>query len=277
MGRCHSNWHTGPVIHTDPAIRFRFGLAPLETVAPWGGERPELHWFGLTDGWYCVDLGGHEVLRYSARNVRELRSDTGTGPRHPYVEYFVVRLWEDVIALVSGAMEPVPHDLADVAADISPDWEWQDTPEAEAAMDWHGAGYLYTSYLRVAPQVRCLRTVVGDDDTVTVVWEHRTDPEGVIEFVGPRTGRVTMPTSEFLAAVSELDRELFSVMDQRISRLEASGPPPGVELDVERLRREHRDRARWLQRARDHEPGTDWDVVRAGLRMPLAPEAVPED
>lgn len=257
-------------------MRIRFGLAPLEEVVPWGGERPALHWFGLTDGWYCIDLGGHEVLRYSARSVRELRSDTGTEPGHPYVMYYVVRLWEDLIALVSGAMEPVPPDLADIAADISPDWNWQDTPEAEAAMDWHSAGYLYTSYLRVAPDIRCRRTVVGEDDTVTVVWEHRTDPEGVIEFVGPRTGRVTMPTGEFLAAVGELDRALLSAMDQRISRLEESGPPPGVELDMEQLRREHRDRATWLRRARDREPGTDWDVVRAGVCLLLAPGTAPE-
>ncbi|MFI9585717.1 DUF5984 family protein [Streptomyces sp. NPDC052236] len=250
--------------HTDPAIRLRFGLTPLDRVGAWGGERPVLHWFGLTDGWYCIDLGGHEVLRYSKRTSRE--------PDHPYVDYYVVRLWEDMLALVSGAMEPVPPDLADVAAEMSPDWNWVDTPEAEAAVDWHSAGFLYTDYLRVAPHVRCWRTLVGDDDTVTVAWEHQPDPEGAIEFAGPQTGRVTMPTSEFLAAVIEFDRALLAAMDQRISELEAleeSGRAavPGVELDLEQLCREHLDRAAWLRRARDRDPATDWDAVRAGVRM----------
>jgi len=251
-------------------MRLRFELAPLEEIAPWGGEHPVLHWFGLTDGWYCVDLAGHEVLRYSERTVQELRRGAEGGPPHPYVAYYVVRLWEDMIALVSGAMEPVPEDLLDVAA-TSPDWSWVDTPEAEAAVAWHSAGSLYTGYLRIAPSIRCWRAVAGQDDTVTVSWEQQPDPEGVIEFAGPRTGRVSMPTSTFLAAVTELDRALLAAMDQRISELERSGPPPGVELDIEGLRREHRDRATWLRRARDRDPGTDWDAVRAGVRMLLPP------
>ncbi|MEV6394662.1 DUF5984 family protein [Streptomyces sp. NPDC051907] len=265
------------MIHTDPPLRFRFGLTPLDKVRPWGGEQPVLHWFGLTAGWYCIDLDGHEVLRYSERSVRELRDSSDGSRPHPYVDYFVVRLWEDVLALVSDAMEPVPQDLLGVAADHSPDWTWLDAPEAEAALTWHGAGYLYTDYLRVAPDVRCWRTVVGEDDTVTVAWEHEADPEGVIEFAGPQTGRVTMPTGEFLAAVTELDRALLAAMDERISELEQSGPLPGVHVDVEQLRREQRDRAAWLQRARDREPGTDWDTVRIGARMLRTPEAAAQD
>ncbi|GAA1185598.1 hypothetical protein F4556_000093 [Kitasatospora gansuensis] len=106
---------------------------------------------------------------------------------------------------------------------------------------------------------------------MTLTWEHQADPEGVIEFAGPQAGRVTMPTSEFLAAVTEFDRALLAAMDERINELERFAPVPGVQLDVAELRREHRDRATWLQRARNHEPGTDWDAVRTGLRTLLAP------
>ncbi|MEU9802264.1 DUF5984 family protein [Streptomyces sp. NPDC051000] len=45
---------------------------------------------------------------------------------------------------------------------------------------------------------------------------------------------------------------------------------PGLRPDVEQLRREHRDRATWLRRARDCEPGTDWNAVRIGVRALLA-------
>ncbi|XVU21087.1 DUF5984 family protein [Actinoplanes sp. CA-054009] len=43
-------------------IRFRFELYPLDEVSPWGGEQPRLHWFGLTEGWYWIEIGGHELL-----------------------------------------------------------------------------------------------------------------------------------------------------------------------------------------------------------------------
>jgi hypothetical protein len=253
-----------------PAIRLRFGLTPLPAVRPWGREQPTLHWFGLTDGWYCLDLDGHEVLRYSDRTVQELRGDRTDERPHPYVDYYVVRLWEDLIALVSQAMEPVPPDLAELAADLSPAWTWLDTPEAEAATAWHDAGFLYTDYLRVAPIVRCRRTVVGGDDTVTIAWAHQPDPEGVIEFAGAQAGRVTMPTGEFLGAVTAFDQALLTAMDQRIKALEQSGPPPGVDLDLARLRQEHRDRSAWLPRALGHAPATDWATVRAGVRALLA-------
>ncbi|MEV6791726.1 DUF5984 family protein [Streptomyces sp. NPDC051320] len=61
-------------------MRLRFELTPLDRVVPWG-ERPVLHWFGLTDGWYSVELGGHEVLRYSERTVRELCPAVGRPDR----------------------------------------------------------------------------------------------------------------------------------------------------------------------------------------------------
>ncbi|WP_406193107.1 DUF5984 family protein [Kitasatospora sp. NBC_01560] len=48
------------------------------------------------------------------------------------------------------------------------------------------------------------------------------------------------------------------------------GPRPGVDVDVVQLRREQRDRAARLPRALDREPGTDWDTVRAGVRLLLA-------
>ncbi|MGW4646947.1 DUF5984 family protein [Kitasatospora sp. NPDC004289] len=261
----------------EPALRFRFGLTPLDRVRPWGSERPVLHWFGLTDGWYGIDLGGHELLRYSERTLRALRA-TGDGRACPYVDHYVVRLWEDVLELVSEAMEPVPADLADLAGDLAPGWAWEDAPEeADAALAWYGAGFLNTSYLRVAPHLRCRRTVSGPDDTVTLVWEHRADPEGVVEFAGPQRGRVTMPTEDFVAAVAAFDRALLAAMEQRIGALEQAPPAPGVELDLGQLRREQRERAGGLRRALEHRPGTDWEAVRAGVRILLGAKATGRD
>ncbi|MES4909339.1 MULTISPECIES: DUF5984 family protein [unclassified Streptomyces] len=265
-------------------IRFRFGLTPLDQVRPWGSsERPVLHWFGLTDGWYVIDFGDHELLRYSDRTVRRLRGggdgegaegSEGGGPAHPYADYYVVRLWEDLLALLPAALEPVPEDLAAFVACDSSDWRWEETeetPEAEAAVEWHSDRTLNTGYLRVAPYIRCWRTVSGECDVMTVSWAHQSDPEGEIEFAGPATGQVTVPTSAFVAAVTELDRALLEAMERRIGELEATGPPPGVEIDLEQLRREHRDRAGWLERARRYTYVTDWAAVRAGADALLRP------
>ncbi len=174
-----------------------------------------------------------------------------------------MRLREDLIALVAGALEPVPPDPAEMAARLEPPWEWQDTPQAEAAVAWHSAGFLHTGCLRVAPPVRCRRTS-EPEVTVTLAWRHRPDPEGVIEFAGAQAGRVTAPTGEFVGAVADFNRALLAAMSRRVAELTFAGPPPGVALDLAQLHREHGNRAARLPRARTHPGATDWAAVRAG-------------
>ena len=70
---------------------FNFLLRPVETIVPWGDETPTLSWFGLSYGWYWLELGGQEVFR--ARTV--------TPGKPPYADYQVARLWEDLLELFS--------------------------------------------------------------------------------------------------------------------------------------------------------------------------------
>lgn len=251
-------------------IRFGFGLQPLEDVDPWGGDTPNLHWFGLTSGWYWIEVGEHELLRYSDRTLRRWAiAEGGSAEMIPYVDYYVVRLWEDVLEMVSVLTEPVPVDLVDFVAGELPDWaSLDDSPQAEAAALWHCSHSMYIGALKNPPHIRLWRTIVGGVDAVTVDWRHRAGSD--IEFAAPATGRVVLPTSSFDAAVSEFDRSLLTAMEGRVTALEAAGPPSGVHLDLEQLRREQQDRAAWLHRARGRHVETDWATVRAGARELLA-------
>ncbi|WP_280670683.1 MULTISPECIES: DUF5984 family protein [unclassified Kitasatospora] len=255
-------------------IQFRFGLLPVHDIHPWGGERPELSWFGLTDGWYCIDLAGHELLRYSDRTLERLRGRQSGAQPSPYVDYFVVRLWEDVLDVLAAVMEPVPADLVGFVSEDHADWPPSDGLEAAAEMDvdaeseveaaavWRGDHWFSMGHLRNPPELCWWRTLGEGEDVITVTWRHR--PDADIEFAAPETGRVTVPTSEFVAAVTEFDRALLAAMEQRVAELEAGGIPAGVHIDLRHLRREQQDRATWLQRAWAREPTTDWAAVRAG-------------
>jgi len=260
------------VCDTDPVIRFRFDLQPLKDVEPWGGESPTLHWFALTSGWYWIEVGDHELLRYADRTLRRWASEEGdSGAPIPYVDYFVVRLWEDVLEMVSVLTEPVPVDLVDFVAGELPGWASRDiSPQAEAAGLWHAGHSMYTGPVTNAPHIRLWRTIIDGDDTVTIDWKQQ--PGSDIEFAAPATGRIVVPTTSFDAAVSEFDGALLAAMEERVTALVASGPLPGVHLDLEHLRREQQDRAAWLQRARARQVDTDWAAVRAGARELLAVE-----
>ncbi len=103
-------------------MRFQFELVPVGEVAAWGTGR-NLHWFGLTEGRYCLEVGGVELLRYTEQTVaRRSRRDGREKP--PWAEYYVVRPWEDMLRALPYILEPVPADLVDtVATGRSIDWD----------------------------------------------------------------------------------------------------------------------------------------------------------
>ncbi|MCF2532202.1 DUF5984 family protein [Yinghuangia soli] len=217
-------------------IGFRFGLRPLDDVRPWGDGT--LHWFALTDGWYCIDAAGHELLRYApppspgpepadpepADPARDQPPEPAPDPFDHYVDYFVVRLWEDLLYLLPDLLAP------------------------DASGTTGSSHTLDLGYLRVAPRLRLRRTRTTAADTVTLAWENPPDDPDV-RFTAPPAGRTTIPTADFLAAVADLHDNLFTAMDARIRTLETAGLPPGIHIDLAALRREHADRATWLERA----------------------------
>jgi len=213
----------------------------LAEVGLWGGDTPTLHWFGLTDGWYWIELGDVRLLKFAA--------DYDI----PYVDYYVVRLWEDLLALLPAALEEVPDELVEFLASDGRGWNDVDSEAADAAMNCWAARDLYFGYLREALSLRCWRT----GDHLTLDWN------APANFAEPRVLRTTVPVADFVTAVEEFDAALMAAMQARITDVEAS-PPPGVALDLGDLRRDHADRTTWLARALSSTRTTDWDAVRAG-------------
>ncbi|SNY66367.1 hypothetical protein SAMN05421748_13019 [Paractinoplanes atraurantiacus] len=233
-------------------IRFRFELYPLDEVSPWGGEQPALHWFGLTEGWYWIEVGGHELLRRARADYHP-----------PYVDYYLARLWEDVNMLTPQVLEVVPSELEPFIASEQ-EGEFEDDSDEEAAAFWHCEHYLDFGYIRNAPRVRLWRTVNGDRDEVTLDWRHHDD--GDIGFTAGPAVRVSVPTADYLEAVRALDRELMAAMRKRIQEIERRGGLPGVEIDLAGLEREHEDRTRWLRLNLARSIETDWAAITRGAR-----------
>ncbi|MEW9533394.1 DUF5984 family protein [Microbispora sp. NPDC049125] len=242
-------------------IRFRFALTPLGQVSPWGREDRQLHWFGLTDGWYWIELTGQELLRYSPETLQQCRTDHPAVQR-PYVDYYVARLWEDINEMTPTVLQPVPTDLLDFVASVPDSWRPMDSDEALIAAEWHAEHALDLGYIRQPPRIRAWRTVSDNFDTVTVTWRH--DDDGDIRFTADPAGQVVIPTESFLTAVRQLDHELMTAMERRTRVLERTGPPGGVRLDLDALRAEHVNRAAWLAQRLQQEPATDWAAVCTG-------------
>jgi Family of unknown function (DUF5984) len=207
---------------TASVFSFRFELRPLDEVSPWGGARSTLHWFGLTEGWYWIDANRYELLRRS--RVEHAR---------PYIDYYLARLWEDVIELTPHVLESVPDDLRSFVASARGAWARDPNdflaepgshgvqteipgsglhPVLAAAM-WHGEHELDFGYLRNAPRLRFWRTVGGDRDEITGNWQHEDD--GEIGFTAGQAVRFSVPTTDYLEAVRRLDSEFVGRDDTK--------------------------------------------------------------
>ncbi|MFI9817413.1 DUF5984 family protein [Saccharothrix variisporea] len=182
-------------------LRIDFSLTPLDQVERWGGN--QLHWFALTDGVYRLRFGDHAFP-------------------DDEVDYYLARVWEDLLVLAPAALEPVPADLVDLVRG-----EVVINDEDLAALHWYSDHYLDFGYVQGVRGCQWWRL----DDVLHVEWPGH---------------HVTMPVEAFTAALTGFHHALMAAMEQRVRHCETQGVPPGTGLDVAGLRREHEDRKTWL-------------------------------
>lgn len=223
-----------------------FVLRPTADIQPWGEPgRFSLSWFGLSDGWYWLDLGGQELFR-----VRE--PEIATQP--PYADYQIVRLWEDLLDLLPAVLEPVPADLAQLLRtperflatverlqnDDLADENWRPRI-SEGLAFWH-ARHLDSGHLVAAPHLWLWR----DNATVHALWRSSTRDA---KLWLPAAGYLSMPVDQFVSELRAFDQAFLKAMGERVQSLQRSEGVAGVHIDLEQLAVEQRDRSTWLESA----------------------------
>jgi hypothetical protein len=252
---------------------FNFQLRKIADIQPFGAEQPELHWFGLTDGWYWLELGNAEAFRYTEAII----DHWGADPDMPYIDYYVVRLWEDLLEMLPYVLHPLDERVASLIADLDEWQRWRTRAEAwlnslpedeedEAwatylqATGWWGVRRMDTSYLETAPDLWMWR--IGD--TVTVRWGSRGATMDDIPVWACQQAELTLSAEDFEENVRTFNRMLFNDMKFRVKGAMKSWKRKDVELDTDQLAAEHQERATWLSRALATEPTDfidDWDRI----------------
>jgi hypothetical protein len=248
------------VTYSEPErLAVHFELRELSYVAAWTDQAGglHLHWFGLTDGWYDVQVGDDHLFRPA-------KSD------EPGVDYHVVRIWEDLIEVAPSALEPVPEALAVRLAtgDTWAEWttrafELEDADDlCETALSWWWARHMYTGHLRAAPYMEFWRSGEG----LRVRWRsHPGEPNDVV-WSSP-AGDAVISADSFRNELVRFDRALIEAMRLRIDQVAERWSRPEVHIDLDQLRHEHADRSMWLERAmsapvaRKH----TWETVLAAI------------
>ena len=259
---------------------FEFKLRPLEEVQPWGDDKPELHWFGLTDGWCWWNVGSQQLFRNSqAWIARWVVEYPKFGEELPYVDYQVVRPWEDLLDCLPDVLDPVPDDLVQRIKDVerwknlqNKAWAWaeaEDNDRSQAAWDlcvlafgWWSERKWDAGFLRCPPKI-WLWTA---GDTFYLKWDKRDVVDDGIPVWAATFGEITIPTAAFLAEVASFLERLMAAMSERVDAVRSGALRPDIAVNMDWLVKEQEDRATWLHNTLTiRRQNQDWNEVREAI------------
>lgn len=187
-------------------LRFNFVLRPVGEIAPWtagDGTDPNLLWFGLSDGHYWISVDEVDLFRFSESRCNEWRLQGFDVSE--YADYYIVRLWEDVLGSLAEFLEPVPVDLRSFVGGQMREWDEVDSSAADVARSWWAQHSLDNGHI-MAPDIRWWRE---KDDGMDVVWTEWSHPRAEDWAARPHGG-VAVSTEDFVAAVTDFNRVCIS-------------------------------------------------------------------
>ena len=256
---------------------FNFSLRPLYEVQPWG-TAPDLSlsWFGLTDGCYWIDAGGEELFRYWDEALAKWPRDPFAGP---YIDYQVIRLYEDLINILPHVLQPIPPPLRGYirVAYHQPSWWdafrgfWEsDLSEIEEevelaylANDWVSRRTIDTLYLTCGPRIWIWRKA----DRVTITWDSTSGTVDGVKAWASERGAYSLAVDDFLAEVHSFQDRLMGQMAGRIKAIEAGWTRPEIRIDLQGLVQQHEYRRRIPETALKTRPDKiDAGAIEAAIR-----------
>lgn len=255
---------------------FEFSLTPLEKVSGWGplasSSKLSLSWFGLTQGCYSIDLPGTRIFQLSRMYLESAPDqETDQGAHADCIEYYVVRLWEDLLQLLPEVLLEVPDWAYDLISTPEAQVRWLeslswvlDADDDELyelysqATHWFGFRKLDTGYFIEGPRV----WLFNHRGAIHLSWDNSGPVEASVQRWSASSGVFSLPIDGFLNEVDSFDRRLMSAMAERVSLVRSDNLFPCMEIDLDGLLIEHEKRTKELARAKNTRPqNVDWKAA----------------
>lgn len=265
---------------------FDFTLDPIEKVYPWGNpEDLEIHWFALTQGSYRLKVGNEYLLNYTSDFINHLseKYPEFNQPRNTLVDYYVVRLWEDILDIIPALLEPVPKELQhflysgykniQALNERAVDWEEAKVENGanedqawhtfELATDWLNNRWLDSAYL--SPSARIW--VWSDENDVVISWDNSEVKVGEIYVWAAIKGNYRISKNDFIKEIQEFNKCLFDKMEKRVKTICQNWKNDKIKIDFEQLKSEQKNRAAWLELTLKNKRKTNWSEVISALNQ----------
>jgi len=265
---------------------FNFSLKPIKECEPFG-TTPDLrlHWFGLTDGFYYLKAGEVEILRYTPEIMQEGAKKGWQTQQLPYPNYYVIRLFEDLLEILPAIFKEVPAEVARYVANpekqqhleqIYQTWlskvdlQKHDQQQVKDIYDvattsiiWWNNRHLSSYHLQKGPHVWFWRT----GEQVHIRWDCSGKSEEGVPFWTSESGEYSLPFQEFQAEVEDFNERFIGEMRERVEAACREWPLPEVKIDLENLKAEQIQREGSLREALAIKPETDWAKVISAIKQ----------
>nr|WDE41603.1 hypothetical protein [uncultured bacterium] len=271
---------------------FEFQLKKLSDVLPWG-EEPDLylHWFGLTDGIYYMNVGDEQLFRASTAIMEHwVKEYPDINVNDVYVDYQVVRLYEDLLEKLVDMLQPVPSEIHQLISTQETQnhwttqlWDIFESTDSEEIEDlysvatewWNYHRSLSTMHLSEGPNI----WIWNSGETVHIRWNSESKNINGIQPWTTVRGDYTLPLGEFREEILSFHERFMDEMTYRIRQLMTDNPIPHIKIDMQSLEKEHEERKNSLNDALAKTPSVkNWDTVIEAINKLKGPnKAIPAD
>ena len=248
---------------------FEFKLKDINKIKPWG-ESPDLwlSWFGLTDSFYYLNIQGKELYRYSNEILDWWKKDYPDEILSEYVDYQVVRLYEDLMDMLPDILQSIPQYIFEYVnsfdthqiftENINNALEKERNDEIidmhYDALNWLSCRRLDSGHLTEGPTVWFLRFIIR--------WNNENKEIDGIQPWSEIKGEKKYTFKAFIKEVQSFHDRLTSEMQSRVDVIIQKNPLAHVNIDIEYLIEENTHRKDSLENALKKKPGIDnWDSI----------------
>jgi hypothetical protein len=254
-----------------------FKLRHPDNIAPWGTPpNTSMHWFGLTDSEYWLDLGKANIYEYSDEVLKHWNVDS-----IKYVDYQLIRLIEDWASIFQDIAEPIPDAFYAISKNHQSLYEFyrkatiwleklSDDPtididtyydKYDKIIEWIYSRTLSAMHLTHGPNISFFR----NKNSLSIVWGADQLIDDKIPVWTSQTGEIEMEYETFIHEIKDLGNRFFEAMDNQVQI--AVNKDWGItNLDKEGLVKEHEERKAEFNRSllvlKDHPAKqTNWDLI----------------
>jgi hypothetical protein len=258
---------------------FEFELKPLDRIQPWGEpDDPNLHWFGLTDGYYYLNAKGHQLFRYTDEILNHWNSkNISLDANLPYPDYQIVRLYEDLLDILPNIYQPIPDYIFDRIGDMSSFEKllsclnvFYDNEENEEVIEkfslirsFLGSRQLTSLHLSQGPSIWFFR----NNDNIYLRWQNENNFIDGIPVWQDIKGEVRFSYTDFVKEVKLFHESFISQMELRVNEVFSGNLKPNIRVDFQGLKKEQENRRHSLEIAlRNKCDFEEWETLERILK-----------